>query len=307
MFPAEMTIRDVCDIALGRRNNKLDFNIAVTGARGSGKSTLLFKIFVRLDGFKPKEHIVYSRPEVIQLITSQMNGYVFDDEAITSSYKREFQNTEQQELIKVLNMYRDSFNIYGICIPDFYSLDKDIRKLVKMHIHVISRGIGVIHCSKGDRIYSNDPWDIEYNQKIEQSWSKYQKFHPNWIPPYHKLSTFVGYIYFNDMTPAQRELYESIKKSKRDALYGADKDKKINSEKNKFDNLYIKYKNGEIDNKWLENYCSLENIKVTNILNNLRIRARNEGLTLKQINKDKETKEKLEKIKSGGVKVSDLV
>ena len=300
-------INDIKEIVEGRRAMKNNLNIAISGLTGSSKSTLAFRIFSRFDKFKPWDNIHYDRASVIEAVSTLIDGYIMDDEAIQSAYKRQFQNVEQQDLIKYFNMYRDSRNFYCACIPEFYALDKDFRKIFKMHIHVISRGIGVVHLPKDGRLYSDDPWDIAYNQKVEQNWAKYAKYHPDFKPPYHKLSTFAGYIYFNDMTDIQRALYEEIKKTKRNALYGHLIDDKKNAENNKFDILYDKYKKGEVDKQWLDNYCELEGMKVANVLTNLRTRARDEGTTLGNIDKEKLIKEKVEKIRNGNVRISELV
>jgi hypothetical protein len=306
-FHRPWSIKNIVEIATNRRNNKLDCNICFSGGRGVGKSTLCYRFFVRFDAFKPWEHIVYSRPEVIRLITAQKYGYIMDDEAIASSYKRDFQNQEQQELIKVLNMYRDNFNVYGVCIPDFYSLDKDIRKLIKIHINVISRGVAVVHKAKEGRVYADDPWDIEYNKKIEQNWNKYRKYHPDFKPSYHKLSTFIGYLYFSDMTPNQRELYEQIKKTKRDALYAKERYEVEVARKNKLDEIYNNYKNHVVNDEWLKKYCEIENVEFANILRSLRERAKEENITLSDIKKEHKEMEKKAKLMSGGIKVSDLI
>ena len=106
-----------------------------------------------------------------------------------------------------------------MAIPNFYSMDKDLRDLMKIHIFIPKRGFAIIHVAKEDRMYNNDPWDVEHNKKIENEWSKIMKKDPDFIPPYHKLSTFVGYLTFGDLKAGQRKLYEEIKRKKRAILY----------------------------------------------------------------------------------------
>lgn len=210
---------DFANMADERRKNKFDVNVAVSGERGNGKSTFLFKFFLKFDEFKPWDHIVYSRKDSVRLLEAQKFGFIFDDEAITSAYKRNFFESEQKSLIQMLNMYRDQFNIYAMAIPNFYSLDRDMRDLVKFHLHIISRGVAVLHCPKTGTLYSEDKWDVKYNKKIEDSWAKIKKKDPGFKPPYHKLSTFVAYIKFGDLGARQRRLYEKIKQKKRKELY----------------------------------------------------------------------------------------
>lgn len=209
------TIKEIVQILKMRQENEFDGNIAVSGDRGNGKSTCVGKIFYRFQQFNPWVHQVYNRDDVIKLLQTQFYGLCWDDEAINSGYKREFQNKAQQEMIKFLTAYRDNFNIFASAIPNFFSLDKDLRDLYFLHLHIIERGIAVVHMPLQGRLYSQDRWDAKYNAKIEESWSKKINKDPNFRPPYHRLTTFRGYLYFNDLTDKQKELYKKIKKEKR--------------------------------------------------------------------------------------------
>lgn len=224
------SIKDLVEICKGRQNNKFDVVIAVSGARGNGKSTFLYKLFSRFDVFRPWKHIVYSRNDVMALIEGSQYECILDDEAIRTGYKRNFYDSDQKLLIQILNMYRDNFNIYGLAIPNFYSLDKDLRDLVKIHIHVIERGLAVLHLPNTENLYSDDMWDVSYNRKIESKWSKNKLKKPGFSPPYQKLSTFRGYVEFGDLTPNQRILYEKIKKTKRKVIYDREMKKDDNPE-----------------------------------------------------------------------------
>jgi hypothetical protein len=208
-------LKDIVGIAQGRQNNKFDCNIVVSGDRGNGKSTLLAKMLYLTKKYNPQKHQVYSREEVIKLLSREKYGICFDDEAINSGYKRDFANKGQQELIKIVTAYRDNFNIYCSAIPNFFSLDKDLRDLVFIHIHVIERGLGVLHMPIQGRLYSQDKWDTKNNANLEDKWNKIKAKNPDYNIPYHSLSTFKGYVYFEDLTPKQRELYEQIKQEKR--------------------------------------------------------------------------------------------
>ena len=213
------SIKDLVEIIQGRIDNKYDANVLVSGARGDGKSTLIVKILSRFKQYRPWKHQVYTRKDVMRLLEGQKRGIIFDDEAINSGYKRDFYDSGQKKLIKMINMYRDNFNIYCSAVPKFYSLDKDLRDLIKIHIHVIRRGIAVIHIARTGNLYSDDVWDIKYNKKIEESWSKKMKKNPNFNPSYHRLTTFIGYLTFGDLSPKQREIYEQIKVIKRKKVY----------------------------------------------------------------------------------------
>ncbi len=213
------SIKDLAEVIKKRQENKFDACIAVSGARGDGKSTLLFKLFLRFSKFRPRKHQVYSRKDVIRLLEASKFGCIFDDEAIRTSYKRNFFEEDQKILIQMLNMYRDNFNFYAAAVPNFYSLDRDLRDLIKIHIHIIERGLGVVHISRSGTLYSDDCWDVRYNKKVEESWAKRRKMNPDYKPKYNRLTTFVGYIHFKDLTPKQRLLYEEVKVTKRKAIY----------------------------------------------------------------------------------------
>lgn len=216
------SLKEFQKILKERQKKEFDCNIVVSGTRGLGKSTFLFKLLSRFDNFDPWKHQVYSREKVIELLEGQEKGIIFDDEAIASGYKREFHNVSQQKLIKMLNMYRDHFNIFAMAIPNFYSLDKDIRDVMKFHVHIIERGKAVLHVANEGRLYQTDKWDVKINQKKEEKWQEKKKQNPKYSPPYHKLTTFRGYIKFGDLGPKQRELYKRIKREKRRELYEAE-------------------------------------------------------------------------------------
>lgn len=272
------TIKDLVEIIKKRQENKFDVCIAISGARGNGKSTLIYKTLVRFSKFKPWKHQVYSRDDVIRLLEKSKFGYIFDDEAIRTSYKRNFFEEDQKILIQMLNMYRDNFNIYFASVPNFYNLDKDLRDLIKIHINVIERGLGVIHIANEGRLYSNDPWDIKYNKKIEERWAKLKKSNPNYRPRYNKLSTFVGYIRFGDLTKKQRELYEEIKATKRKEVY----EKEIKKEDSKggfYDRLIEQLQKGEIKTKKMIQEIALVNgMNYSNVRDMLNKKLTDKGI-----------------------------
>ena len=215
MRAAQYSIKELAEMIKERQGKEYDMTFCVSGARGNGKSTLIWKLFRKIGGFHPKIQICYSRKEVMHLLDTQQFGLIFDDEAIQSGYRRNFFEEDQKKLIKMLTMYRDNFNIYAMAIPRFYRLDKDLRDLLKVHIHIIRRGWGVIYVSRDDILHGDDPWESKYNAKIEQSWLKRLKKKPNWRVPYHKLTTFIGYIKFEPMIKSDEIYYKQLKRDKR--------------------------------------------------------------------------------------------
>ena len=252
MKAAQFVIKDIYNIAVGRTTNKFDCIIAWTGNRGNGKSTGAFRLGKHFKQFRPWRDVLFSRKKVMEAIEKNKFRYIMDDEAIRTAYKRNFQDTEQKVLVQLLNMYRDNFNVLSLCVPKFYSLDKDLRELIKIHIHVIERGKAVVHLPHEDMLYSDDSWDISYNQKIEEKWNKTKLRNPDFKPPYHKLTTFRGYLKYNPLSPSMQKLYEEIKLKKKHEE-GEEMMKEVGNEietkeqsqyQKLYDMLYNRYKEG---------------------------------------------------------------
>lgn len=267
------TITDLTDLLKARQDNEFDGNLAVSGDRGNGKSILLLKIFYRFKVFKPWLHQVYKREDVVSLLKTQTYGLAFDDEAVNSSYKRDFQNKGQQEYIKILTAYRDSFNILGSAIPSFFSLDRDLRDLFFLHLHVIERGIAVVHMPLQGRLYSLDRWDAKNNAKIEEGWGKRMAKNPNYRPAYHQLSTFRGYLYFSDATPKQKKLYKEIKNKKRARDIGA----KEQDKKDFITRVYDLLITDKLTTEGLRQLCLMEDKKYSLTRTNLNRRLEDAG------------------------------
>lgn len=274
MKQIKFSIKDIVEILKARQKNEFDGNIVVSGNRGDGKSTLISKIFFRFDGFNSWKHQVYSRDDVINLLKNQKYGLCWDDEAVNSGYKRDFQNKGQQELIKMVTMYRDNFNVYASAIPSFFSLDRDLRDLVFLHIHVIERGIAIIHMPLQGRLYSQDRWDTKNNAKIEQRWVNRSKKNPDFKPPFYKLSTFKGYLFFNDLTDKQKELYLKVKKSKRDLLYNSDEPEVKKDFNTKVYELLL---DGKLSKHGLQQLCLFEGKKYSSVITTLNIALKDNG------------------------------
>ncbi len=271
------SIKDIVEILITRQENEFDGNIGISGNRGDGKSCLVNKIFCRYKNFSPWKHQVYSRKDVIKLLKNEKLGLCWDDEAINSGYKRDFQNKAQQELIKIVTMYRDNFNIYASAIPNFFSLDKDLRDLIFLHFHVVERGIAIVHMPLQGKLYSQDRWDTKNNAKIEERWINRSKKDPNFKPPYHRLSTFKGYLFFGDFTKKQKELYLLIKKTKRHELYGEEYNVK---EKESFlEKIYKLIIERKITKEGLFQICLHEEKKYSTVTTTLNRMLTDNGIT----------------------------
>ncbi len=213
------TMRSICNMFKDRLNNNFDCVVFIDGNRGLGKSTLAYRIAAIVKGrrlkdpgssnFDPWKDIVYSRVDVMKALATKKRDVIFADEMVNVAYRRDFYVQDQKTLLKMLNMYRDSENLFLGCIPDFLILDKHIQQLVALRITVVRRGVAILH-GPIRSLYKSDPWDIDNNRKIEMKWGS--------KPKYKQLSTFLGILTFSDMTPGQREQYELVKQDKRNQL-----------------------------------------------------------------------------------------
>ncbi len=271
------TLRELSNCIRERQLNKYDANFGVSGKRGDGKSTLLFKIFnsFKKNGFNQEKHQEYSRDKIINLLANYKFSFCWDDEAINSGYKRDFQNKGQKDMIKIITNYRDNFNIIGSAIPFFYSLDRDLRELIFLHIHIIERGIAVILMPLGVSIHTTDPWDTKNNIKIEQQESSRIKRNPRLKFRYHRFTTFAGYLYFGTMTNKQEKRYAEIKKRKRALSLHIEGEDVVLDFNQKIYNALLE---GKVTQEALQTMCLMERKKYSSVTTMLNIMLRDNGI-----------------------------
>lgn len=210
--------------------NKFDCQIYIEGKRGLGKSTLAYELahlvdvkFRRIEKelpefkgcykFRPKKDLLYTRDKVIEFFNEwRVTGIA--DEFINTAFNRDFYQEDQKQLIKMINMNRDHCNLFIGCVPQFQTLDSQIKNLCKIRITVVRRGVAVIQ-TPNHTIYIKDIWDSITNEKIEREWVK----KGGQTPRYTNLSTVRGILFFPDLRPKQREIYEKVKIEERNILY----------------------------------------------------------------------------------------
>ena len=267
------SVKDIVDVIERCVENKFDVILFVEGNRGLGKSTLLYKIGLRLNThgivkFEPSKDITYAREETIKRLASNTKRFIFADEMINVAYNRDFYESDQKVLLKALNMYRDSCNVFAGAIPKFQDLDTQIRRLCKMRITITRRGVGFIHTQiRG--IYRDDPWDTKENQKKEGA-----KVFRGKATPYAKLSTVRGMVRFGDLSAQQREKYESIKQDKRGQVYKEYTDDNPDPEQKFYDTLLGEIYKGRMDNEKLLTVCTMFGRKMETVKTTLRSRIR---------------------------------
>lgn len=261
-------------------------------------STLAYRLVSPLKvpmPFHPKRDIVFTREDVLKHISTKKGGIIWADELINVGYLRDFYIEEQKLLLKALNMFRDSTNVFVGCIPKFVELDKQLQRLCKIRITVVRRGIALIQ-TQLHNIYIPDGWDIRNNQKIESKWG----MHRGKNPRYSQLTTIKGLVKFPDLSPHQRQEYEAIKEEKRNRIFGDYQDVTLlgNPEKIFYQNLLEQVKTEKITPSILETIATINNKKPNEIRRKLNLMLKEEGnkLRLKDYIIDKEKKLRRDKL-----------
>jgi len=240
-------------------------------------STFLFKLFNKFPDFKIDDKFTTQRRKMINLIKNHTFSYCWNDEMISAGSKRTFFDKEQNELIQVLTKYRNHFNVVGGAVPFFFFFDKELLKLFGMHIHIISRGIGVVHLPREEgRMYTEDIWDTAVNKKLEEKWSKRLQKDPNFRIPHHKYTTFAGYVHFGPMTDKQEKYYVELKAEER-----GDNDLDNGEDDHIQETFYEKtlrlIKDGKFDENGLLQVCLFNDKKLSNVKVRINQMLKDEG------------------------------
>lgn len=255
------------------QQNKFDCFIVIEGNRGLGKSTLAYHLINRVGThkFNPKKDILYKRKEVIDFFNDRWYSSGWADEMINVTFNRDFYDMDQKKLVKIMNMNRDHCNLFIACVPQFQTLDNQIKNLCKIRITVVRRGLAIVQ-TQNRSIYSTDRWDTGINEKIERNWLKSGVSKPR----YSRLTTFRGILPFGDLTPKQREEYEEIKRNKRNEIKQEQEAEEQSGRP--ADRLYALLREGKIGTRQMfDNMCLAMGLKPLNVMQNIRIRMRNEG------------------------------
>jgi len=204
-------------------NNKFDCVIIIEGNRGLGKSTLAVHLargvsreFKKIGSdryrFHWKNSLIYTKKETLRFF-HKWDATGIADEMINVTFNRDFYDTEQKNIIKMINMNRDHRNLFIACVPQFQTLDTQIKNLCKIRITVVRRGLAVIQ-TPNRTIYVKDKWDQNTNEKIERDWIKKGIKNPH----YTRLTTFRGIMKFPKLHEKSEEMYQSVKDMKRNLI-----------------------------------------------------------------------------------------
>jgi hypothetical protein len=275
MQPVIWALKELVELVNARIKNHFDSNCLVTGGTGLGKSSLINKLLLRFDGFNQWKHQVYSRSDIIKLLSEQKNSYCWADELISSAFKRTHYDTEQIELIETLTQYRCNENIFFGALPVFFTLDKELMKLFAINIDIIRRGVGVVHMRREGRRYTDDPWDTKVNAKLEEKWSEISRKNPNFKIPYHRYTTFVGYVYFEPLTEKQEVLYKEVRDFKKNEI-------KQSKEPEQLGGFYDNLLNMAIEKKLTENafesICAVSGKEITSVRQRINQLLKSKGM-----------------------------
>lgn len=229
-----------CVMILEMLTNKFDCLIIIEGNRGLGKSTLAWHILkkvsainkqiVKVTGgkespyfkqyqFKPVaqtkgkfKSVIYTKDDVINFF-DKWHHSALADEMINVAFNREFWNEDQKNIIKLMNMNRDHCNLFVACVPQFQTLDNQIKNLAKIRITIARRGLAVIQ-TPNRTIYNRDRWDTATNEKIEREWLK----KGSGLPQYSRLNTFRGMLRFPALSKKEQAIYDQIKVEERNII-----------------------------------------------------------------------------------------
>jgi KaiC/GvpD/RAD55 family RecA-like ATPase len=192
--------------------------------------------------FHPTKALIYTQDELQNALAS-WHGISIPDEMINITFNRDFYSEKQKDIIKMLNMFRDHENLTIACVPQFQTLDNQIKNLCKMKITVKKRGIAIIH-TPNSTVYCKDKWDQATNEKIEREWIVRKITRPN----YSKLTTFRGLVRFPPLSRKQEAMYQKIKNDKRSIVLRDDMGIEMKDTDDPFQKIVKKLLDGGVRN-----------------------------------------------------------
>ena len=200
-----------------------DIILVISGYRGVGKSTFALAVAHELIGDKYytkqgfEKHNIYARHELDKKLEEfPPESVLVVDEAINLMFKREFQNRQQNLIIKKFNTYRNKKYCIMLLIPNYWDLDRSIRNssMIKWWIHLSKRGRGYIYHTE-DNEFNPDPWNQKDNMiRLRQGTKRYS------------LRNYVKDVSWPKLNGSVFAKYEEVKGVKRKASYEDEKIKK---------------------------------------------------------------------------------
>jgi len=269
-------------------SKQFDCFIIIEGNRGLGKSTLAIQLtrgvareFKKLGSkdykFNWDRCLIYTKKETKQF-WHKWRCLGIADEMINVTFNRDFYDEEQKDIIKMINMNRDHLNLFIACVPQFQTLDAQIKNLCKIRITVVRRGLAVIQ-TPNRTIYIKDKWDQATNEKIERDWLKKGVKNPH----YTKLTTFRGMMKFPKLREASEQMYQKVKDRKRNLVAKEEMGIDVQEEeRDPIKDTIQKLKDGKVRNGvFLDGLANAYNLNPTSFKNRLRSELNKEGISAK--------------------------
>lgn len=126
-------------------------------------------------------------------------------------------------------------------------------------------------------IHSDDPWDVKTNMKIEEQENKRIMRNPDMTFRYNRFTTFAGYLYFGDMTPKQRRIYEEIKKQKRAKNFNLDED--VGVQDDFYQKLYKQLIQERLTREMVIEMCLMEGKKYSSVSTIINTMLKDRGIS----------------------------
>lgn len=263
-----------------RQMMKNDVTVGISGVKGAGKSTftiqLLRYIFrnrrklVRealdiilrmqekmtreikydvpyeklIESFSLTKHIIYSRSEIEDKASVLPRGSCIDiNEGSRGFYARNWNTKEQKELIIKFWQIRYKRFIIAIEIQDFFTLDKDFRKMLDLWIFVPEKGIGMIFIKDRNPFVttSGDEWHITENTKIMKKMYKGPRSGiGKMVRSLRKSINFIGELKFRPMHDKLDEAFNNISEKMKATTDREGCEDKVNTREEKWKEQQVK-------------------------------------------------------------------
>ena len=216
----QWSIKELCEDINKTLEIDKDFPIAISGFPGSGKSTLADHLARCGDpNYKIKTHMIFTRKDLIDAINNlPPKSYIIIDEAVAVLFKRDFMQSGQKEVLKMLDICRYRNLVLIFCVPNFWALDNHLLGRIRMRIHIEKRGLGLIF-TRSNNPWVQDCWFRKHNENTCWNW--------DYNPDATKAKGFMGLVRFGDMPEYAKKDYHPLKDEKRLLREQEGKEKKV--------------------------------------------------------------------------------